>query len=223
LVSDTADESPEALFRQAKRFYFPSQGTPTDPELAIELFRRSAGLGYAPAQRLLGICLLEGRSVAADLEQARFWLTEAASRGDPQASLTLALVYAQGRGTDKRWDLAWSLLSRREVEAIPEARELKIRLKTELAGLHPELSASVAREEAVRRARLTRRQARFIPPFWPAGSIEGPRPEFDALLALTLGRISCEAAYAAIVGGMAAYYAEMTSSCPPCPSPGPGP
>jgi hypothetical protein len=225
LSADTSDNSPEALFERAKRFYFPTRGTEPDPALALDLFRQAASRGHVPSQRLLGICLLEGSACPQDLSQARFWLGEAAGRGDPQASLTLALVYARGQGTPKRWDLAWRLLSRPEVETLPEARELKMKLKAELVSLYPALSGAVERAEKARRVMLTRHQARFIPPFWPVGRLEGRQEEFFALLDLNLGRITQDNAYATISAGLDAYYAEMTKSCPPLErgSAGPGP
>jgi TPR repeat protein len=218
LTADYPDESPESIFERAKRFYFPSQGADPDPQLAIALFRQSASQGYAPAQRLLGICLLEGAYCPKDLDQARFWLSEAASRNDPQAALTLALVYAKGEGTAKRWDLAWCLLSRPEVEALPEARELKMKLKAELVSLYPAIGDAVQQAEKVKRARLTRHQARFIAPFWPVGRLEGNQPEYFALLQLNLGKITPESALAAIAEGLDAYYAEMTRTVPAKPA-----
>jgi hypothetical protein len=216
LSTDIADESPEAIFERAKRFYFPHQGADPDPEVALSLFRQAASLGYAPAQRLLGICLLEGSFCPKNLDQARFWLTEAASRSDPQACLSLALIYAQGLGTPKRWDLAWSLLSRPEAEALPEARELKMKLKAGLVALYPEINEAVAKAENARRALLDRRQTRFIAPFWPVGRLEGRQAEYFALLDLNLGKISREAALAAITKGLEDYYSEMTApSAPP--------
>ncbi|MDR1312593.1 MAG: sel1 repeat family protein [Deltaproteobacteria bacterium] len=217
-TTDNQCEGPESLFEKAKRFYFPTQGMDPDPELALALFRKSASLGYAPAQRLLGICLLEGTYCARDLDQARFWLSEAAAANDPQASLSLALVYAKGMGTAKRWDLAWRLLSRPEAEALPEARELKMKLKSELVSLYPAVSGAVSGAEKVRRALLTRHQARFIAPFWPVGRLEGIQPEYFALLDLNLGKIAPEAAMARIGEAMEAYYSEMTVSCPAAPS-----
>jgi hypothetical protein len=214
LTNDYPDESPESLFERGKRFYFPSQGADPDPELAMALFRQSARMGFAPAQRLLGICLLEGTYCPRDLDQARHWLAEAASRNDPQAALTLALLHARGEGAPKRWDLAWLLLSRPEVEALPEARELKMKLKSELVNLYPAINEAVSGAEKLRRARLTRHQARFIAPFWPVGKLEGHQAEYFALLQLNLGKITAESAYAAIAEGMDAYYAEMTRACP---------
>ncbi|MDR1040162.1 MAG: sel1 repeat family protein [Deltaproteobacteria bacterium] len=220
MIDENITETPESIFERAKRFYFPNQGADPDPELALALFRKSAGMGYAPAQRLLGICLLEGNLCARDLDQARFWLTEAASHNDPQAAMTLALLYAQGQGTPKRWDLSWCLLSRPEVETLPEARELKMKLKSELVSLYPAISDAVSKAEQVRRTMLTRHQARFIAPFWPVGRLEGNQPEYFALLKLNLGQITAEAAYSVIAEGMESYYAEMTKTCPPMPSRG---
>jgi hypothetical protein len=209
-----ASENPEALFEEGKRFYFSSRGMDPDPELALSYFYRSARLGYAPAQRLLGVCLLEGLVCRKDYEKARFWLGAAAEQRDPQAALYLAIVYAQGLGVTKRWDVSYSLLTRPEVKLLPEALELKRKMKAELINLYPELSETLDRAEKAIRAMLSPTQARFISPFWPYGGSRDDNLEFRALLDLNLGKKTQEESYLVIKNLLDEYYRESLKKVP---------
>lgn len=62
-----------------------------DPVAAARWLRRAAESGYAVAQFHLGVALLLGRGVEADIPEARRWLRRAAAQGDADA---LALIRA---------------------------------------------------------------------------------------------------------------------------------
>jgi len=68
---------------------------------ALELYRRSAGQGYAPAQFRLGQILQEGTVVARDLNKAIALYHAAAEQGHVGAQYALAQVYHLGIGTKK--------------------------------------------------------------------------------------------------------------------------
>ncbi|MDR2459212.1 MAG: sel1 repeat family protein [Deltaproteobacteria bacterium] len=206
-----SEENPELLFEEGKRFYCGARDGSCDPDLALNLFYRAARLGYAPAQRLLGITLMEGTICDKDPEKALFWLAEAARHNDPQAALSLAIMYAKGEGTDKKWDRAYQLLSAPGVENLPEARELKIKLKESLMGLYPKLSEALALEERTYRLSLNSTQTRFILPFWPSGSKDDSR-EFSALLDLNLGKKTIEETFHTLRSLMHVYYTQALSS-----------
>jgi len=62
---------------------------------AIDYLHRSADLGYAPAQVVLGYLYETGRSVTADPEQALDWYKKAAAQGDPLAQwLAGRMIYS---------------------------------------------------------------------------------------------------------------------------------
>jgi len=69
-------------------------GEPKDAALALERYRRGAEAGSVKAQYRLGLLHLDGRLVAADLEQARHWLSLAAGAGDAEAARKLEALDA---------------------------------------------------------------------------------------------------------------------------------
>jgi hypothetical protein len=211
------DESPEALFEAGKRFYFSSRGSAADPSLALHYFERAARLGFSPAQRLLGICLLEGTICPKDLAMARYWLTSAAEKKDPQAAFTLALMHAKGQGVPKDWHVSYRLLSRPEVLALPEARELRRRLKEELIDLYPLMAEALRKEENIIRAGLSHHQKRFIQPFLSDSRPGDDRAEFEAWLDLNLGKASPKETLSILKASLAAYYRAMIIRHPAIP------
>ncbi|MDR1167164.1 MAG: sel1 repeat family protein [Deltaproteobacteria bacterium] len=213
-------ESPEEYFEMGKRFFFPSADGATDPELALKYFLLAAQAGHAPAQRLLGVTYLEGSVLPQDLPQARRWLTAAAEQNDPQAAFTLALMFAKGQGVPKRWDAAYRLLSRPGVIGLPEARELRRKLKDELLNLYPGLRDCLGQAELALRARLTPTQKRFIPPFWSSAREGDDQKEFDLLLDVNLGIRAEENAFAVLRDFQERYYRDMVAlHQSPAPSP----
>ncbi|MDR2353789.1 MAG: sel1 repeat family protein [Deltaproteobacteria bacterium] len=210
-------ENPEQLFEMGKKFYFPASDGISDYELAFHYFYRAARLGHAPSQRLLGISFLEGTICAKDLEKAKFWLTLACENGDPQAAFSLALMSATGEGVPKRWDTAYCLLSRPEVRVLPEARELKRKLKKELMDLYPQISKTLEREERILRSAFTHSQERFIPFFWTASREDDDQKDFLTLLDLNLGKITQEEAFKTLNQTLHTFYLEIHARLNPCP------
>jgi hypothetical protein len=207
-------QSAESLFESGKRFLIAGSDRSTDADLAVRLFERSARLGYAPAQRILGVCHLEGKVAPRDLELARYWLTAASDQNDPSAAYNLALMYAQGRGVEKNWSEAHRLLRRPGVKDLPEALELRRRLKGELIKLHPELASALDAEERILRLSLTSLQRRLIQPFLSDFRNDDDSDEFEAWLTLNLGR-SDVAATGSILGRcLRRYYGRMLAVHP---------
>ncbi|MDR1657925.1 MAG: sel1 repeat family protein [Deltaproteobacteria bacterium] len=214
MTKNMAGESAELLFEQGKHFYLASQGHGGDPHMAEAYFRRAAELGFAPAWRLLGMMHLEGRGVNKDLKTAYRLLKSAAELGDPQASFSLALMLAQGNGVEKNWAEAYRLLTIPEVAAIPEASELKRRLKEKLIGLYPDLTEALRREETLLRTSLTRTQSRFIPGFLEPGRCDDDRVEFEAWLSLNLGQSSVAEIFPILTAQLKKYYQAMIDRHP---------
>ncbi|MDR1576697.1 MAG: sel1 repeat family protein [Deltaproteobacteria bacterium] len=207
--------SPEELFEAGKKFYFSGRDSANDPLLALSYFEKAAQMGYAPAQRLLGICLLEGQITPQDLGQAHYWLEKACQQGDPQAAYTLAKTMAQGQGTPKDWLRAYRLLNQPQVASLPEARALMLRLKEELRSLYPRLQAAILEEEKSLRLALEPKRQRFVPPFLAPGRLELGLEEFEIWLALNLGQVTPEDAWLALKKCLILYYDQKI---PPDPS-----
>jgi hypothetical protein len=182
--------------------------------MAKNCFEKSAAMGHPPAQRLLGILYLEGEKHQKNYEQARQWLTLASDRGDQLATYYLAQIYAKGLGIPKDWSKAYGLLSLQGMSSIPEAIELKRKLKSELIRVYPNLSSALEGEEDKVRRGLTRRQHRFIPNFFDPVRNEDDYLEFETWLALNLGKISAKEAFEELAGQMREYYRSMTKLYP---------
>ncbi|MDR1486397.1 MAG: sel1 repeat family protein [Deltaproteobacteria bacterium] len=198
-----------------KKFYIARPTNRQDVELTVTYFHRSASMGFAPAQRLLGVIYFEGSLVNQDYGKALYWLSLASDQGDPQAAYTLALMYAKGTGIDKDWSKAYELLSKSGVTNLTEAKELKKRLKDELFQLYPNLASALKKDELNLRMTLTSRQKRFIPMFLDSSRSDGgAQTEFESWLALNLGKISANDAYGNLTECLNKYYHDMTSLYP---------
>jgi TPR repeat protein len=64
-------------------------GVERDLPLAAHWYRKSAEQQIAPAQYSLGILYLEGRGVATDPDQGKYWLQQAAMQGYEDATEAL--------------------------------------------------------------------------------------------------------------------------------------
>jgi hypothetical protein len=195
-----------------KRFYVAGCEQDVDIDLAKDCFERSAEMGYPPAQRLLGVMYLEGDSIKQNYDQARMWLTKASLQNDLQATYFLAKIYAKGLGVTKDWSKAYDLLTSPGISSLPEALELKRRLKSEIIHLYPNLSSALEREEKKLRLSLNRKQHRVIPKFLDPVRTEEERQEFETWLSLNLGLISAPEAFARLVVCLKDYYRIMASN-----------
>ena len=209
---ETPGQSAQSLFETGKRFYVSAD--PADRETARDCFEKAACMGHAQAQRLLGIMYLEGAGAPKDVGLARQWLTMATDRGDAIAAFRLAQLHATGQGVEKDWSKAYGLLSLRGMSAIPEAMELKRRLKSEIVRLYPNLSTALENEENKVRRALTHRQHRFIPTFFGPVRNQDDYFEFQTWLSLNLGRISAQEAFGKLMEHMRDYYRSMTKLYP---------
>jgi soluble lytic murein transglycosylase-like protein len=92
----------------------------------------------------LAIGYENGEGVARDLARAHALYCEAASRGDPQASLNLAWMYLNGRGVPREDSIAVYWLNKASDAGLPQAVNLLGLLK----GVAPSRSAGCADEPA---------------------------------------------------------------------------
>jgi localization factor PodJL len=68
----------------------------------LELLKRAANLGYAPAQFFLAKLYQDGKSMTApNLQEARRWAARAAANGEPRAMHLLGTLYVNGEGGEK--------------------------------------------------------------------------------------------------------------------------
>ena len=89
--------SPEALYERGMDALQSAGYSHSDVE-AVNYFRRSASLGYGPAQVALGYFLETGTTVAASQTEAIDWYRKAAQQGDPLAQWMLGRRYYLGNG-----------------------------------------------------------------------------------------------------------------------------
>jgi TPR repeat protein len=71
------------------------------PEMAVELYRRAAAVGYAAAENDLGTMYHAGEGVVQDYEMARKWFEFAYLDGEIQAARNLGIIYEFGQGVER--------------------------------------------------------------------------------------------------------------------------
>ncbi len=94
-------------------------------EEAFQVFRQSAGKGYAPAMIQVGLMYSNGDGVKKDIEKASSWLRPANVKGDASGKYLLAECFLFGKGVEKNEHLAVSLLEE-SVEMGGPARALDL-------------------------------------------------------------------------------------------------
>ncbi len=104
-----------------------------DTEVAVDWFRRSANLNYAPAQYQLGLAYLNGQGVTGDKPWAMFWFGTSAYGNHARAQHQLGLAYLNGDGLPMSAKWAWQWLKLAENngvrEAVSEREEAEARLR----------------------------------------------------------------------------------------------
>ena len=68
-----------------------------DTARAVELFKKSADEGYAPAQNYLGYLYQKGQGVPQNMDSTLYWLRMAADAGDPKAAYNVAYLMLDTR------------------------------------------------------------------------------------------------------------------------------
>jgi Sel1 repeat-containing protein len=74
-----------------------------DPRHAAAVCLRQAKEGDAYAQTAVGKMYADGRGVAEDFDQAKFWFEKAVLQKQPEALYNLGLLYANGDGVEQSW------------------------------------------------------------------------------------------------------------------------
>lgn len=96
--------NPKAIFDLSNVYEQGYGPVAADSARSVELLRKAAGLGYAPAQNYLGYKLFNGYGMERDRKRGLDLIEEAAMKGDPKAEA----------------NLGWLLVSGEEVEPDPE-------------------------------------------------------------------------------------------------------
>ncbi len=91
----TAGLDPAALFEKGMNALAGSSATRSSAD-AVQYFRRSAELGFAPAQVALGYLYETGRATPSDPGQALEWYKKAATQGDPLAQWLVGRMIVAG-------------------------------------------------------------------------------------------------------------------------------
>lgn len=134
LERKASEGDPEALYRMATLYERGYDSIAPDSTRAINLLRRSAQLGYAPAQNYLGFLFSRGEMIRADKDSARYWIGQAADAGDLKAANNLGfmLLEEHNNSTDT---LAARYLARAAQGGLPVAMTTLGSLYTEGRGI----------------------------------------------------------------------------------------
>ncbi|MGH9532128.1 MAG: tetratricopeptide repeat protein [Terriglobales bacterium] len=91
---------PEQQFERGMR-YHSGVGVNRSDQQALDLIRKAAERGHAPAQTVLGFFYESGTLVPRGLQQAAVWYQKAAEQGDPVAQWVLGRMYWTGQGVGR--------------------------------------------------------------------------------------------------------------------------
>ena len=118
------------LFDQAMNAHT-GVGPGRDEQQAVELFRRSAELGYPPAQTVMGYLSDTGTILLKEPEQAAQWYKKAAQQGDPVGEWLLGRVYYAGNSGPRDLTQAASWLQKAASQGDPFGAYLLGQIKLE--------------------------------------------------------------------------------------------
>ena len=104
-ISFAQSPSPEALYERGLDALSGAGPSRSDRD-AVENFRRSAELGYAPSQVALGYLLEAGTSVTGSQTEAIDWYRKAAQQGDMLATWMIGRRYTLGGGVPQDFSVA---------------------------------------------------------------------------------------------------------------------
>ncbi|MEQ1864313.1 MAG: tetratricopeptide repeat protein [Micropepsaceae bacterium] len=91
--AEPTDKTGEALLILSWIYRNGRGGVPSDQGKALELMRRAADMGHAPAMGALGMIYFDGDGVEKNIETARQLWLKAAAKGDPVALANLSYLY----------------------------------------------------------------------------------------------------------------------------------
>jgi len=118
------------LFEQAMNAHT-GVGPGRNEQQAVELFRRSAELGYPPAQTVMGYFSDTGTILPKEPGQAAEWYKKAAQQGDPLGEWLLGRVYYAGNSVPRDLTQAASWLQKAASQGNPFAAYLLGQIKLE--------------------------------------------------------------------------------------------
>jgi TPR repeat protein len=109
IVRKASAGDPALMLILGLRYDYGQKGMPHDLDKAVYWYRKSANLGYPPAEMILSQRYEIGRGVPQDDRLAVQWLEKSARHGYPPAEDALGDRYAIGQGIDKNSSraLAW--------------------------------------------------------------------------------------------------------------------
>lgn len=90
---------------------------------AFQHYLRSAQMGYAVAQAVVGAAYRTGWTVPVNLGQSVYWYEKAAAQGSAPAELDLGLMYANGMGVAKDIGKARQLIEAAAQQGSPQAQK----------------------------------------------------------------------------------------------------
>jgi TPR repeat protein len=105
-VSDRAEAGDPFALVVLGKLYADGVGVKTDEKKAMELWRKSAALGFGPAKLALGLARQSVGSEKADIDLTMRFYREAGEAGVPGGWLELGLMYANGTGVPQDYQKA---------------------------------------------------------------------------------------------------------------------
>lgn len=120
-LADAGDS--EAQYQLAAVYFDGPEAEVLMPEI-LDLYKKSAALGYVKAQYYLGVLYDKGRGVQRDDAQARKWYRTAAENGDAAGQYNYAVFLGMGRGGPANEGEAWEWVNKSADQGFPPAQML---------------------------------------------------------------------------------------------------
>jgi len=121
IEQEAKEGSPEAIFDLARARFRGIGGEPS-PEEAVELLKKAAGQGYAPAFEVLGFFYNQGIGVEKNESLSVQNFRTAAKAGLPVAQLNLGLMLRAGKGADADHEDGLRWMGKAAESGLAEAR-----------------------------------------------------------------------------------------------------
>ena len=101
LIGKADEGNAKALFDLARLYETGYDTIPQDSVRSMNLYMKSARLGYPPAMNIIGFRYQTGEGLKEDIDSSFYWITKAAEAGDVTAASNLGYLYSINKDYQK--------------------------------------------------------------------------------------------------------------------------
>lgn len=133
--------NPDAQFNLGQAYKL-GRGVETDPNIAIDWYKKAAAAGHELAQATLGLQLFQ----SGQRDEAMIWLKKAADQGEPRAQYVVGTAYFNGDSLPKDYARAYALMTRANAAGIGAAKTSLAQMDQLIPDLQRQAGLALARE-----------------------------------------------------------------------------